>query len=92
MSITQPLFPLGRIVATSHLLAVVSNHDIQIGLNRHMIGDWGELDQGDREANDRAVLEASRILSAYDSSEKVRFWIITEWDRSSTTVLLPEDY
>lgn len=92
MSNIQPLFPLGRIVATAHVLQVISHDAIQNALRRHMIGDWGELDPDDRNANDLAVLEPGRILSAYCDASHVRFWIITEWDRSTTTILLPEDY
>jgi hypothetical protein len=61
------------------------------GIRRHEAGDWGEVTPEDRHANDRALMEGTRILSAYYSSG-VRFWIITEADRSKTTVIMPEDY
>jgi hypothetical protein len=56
------------------------------------MGDWGDLCQEDIDENNRALEVGSRILSAYTSSSKVKFWIITEWDRSVTTVLLPSEY
>ncbi|MGO8698482.1 MAG: hypothetical protein ACLQVY_12265 [Limisphaerales bacterium] len=82
--------PLGRIVATSNALEVLSHEDIMDGIRRHQAGDWGEVGAEDRQANDRASVEGTRILSAYRSGETT-FWIITEADRSVTTVLLPED-
>lgn len=59
---------------------------------RHVTGDWGELDEEDRQANELSVEQGYRILSAYrlDSGEKV--WVITEADRSVTTILLPSEY
>jgi len=57
-----------------------------------MLGDWGDLCDEDKKVNDRAVAEGSRILSAYQAVNSTKFWIITEADRSATTVLLPEDY
>ena len=61
-------------------------------LDRHVKGDWGELDEEDRQANDDALIDGSRILSSYRLSNGTKIWIITEWDRSATTCLLPEDY
>ena len=85
-------FPLGRLVATTAVLASVSHEDIATGLARHLQGDWGDLDNDDRSANDRALIEGSRLLSAYHAANGTKFWIISEWDRSISTVLLPEDY
>lgn len=85
-------FRLGRIVATSHALEVITQDDILVGIQRHQAGDWGELPLEDRVANDRALVQGTRLLSAYRSINGVKFWIITEADRWSTTVLLPEDY
>jgi len=56
------------------------------------MGDWGELTQEDIDENNRALKEGCRLLSAYRSTNRVKFWIITEWDRSVTTVLLPSEY
>jgi hypothetical protein len=85
------LFRLGHIVATPHALEVLANEDIQTGITRHMGGDWGEVSPDDHSANDLALIEGTRILSVY-RSKGVKFWIITEADRSATTVLMPEDY
>ena len=86
------VFRLGRIVATPNALESVAQKDIQTGIQRHQAGDWGNLSDDDRAANDRALEEGRRILSAYSAANGTRFWIITEADRSVTTVLLPEDY
>jgi hypothetical protein len=89
---TAPKFMFGRTVATPNALNQIPNDEILSALDRHVRGDWGTLDPEDRRANDRALAEGNRLLSAYDSKQGIRFWIITEWDRSVTTILLPEDY
>ena len=86
------LFRAGHIVATPHALECLTQADIDLGLQRHLAGDWGELGQEDKAANDLALLKCSRLLSAYNSASGIRFWIITEADRSATTILLPQDY
>ena len=60
-------------------------------LARPLRGDLGDLDSHDKAANDRALFEGTRLLSAYVGQNCTHFWIITEADRSTTTVLLPED-
>lgn len=85
-------FSLGQLLATPGVLAEVSTVDISSALARHAMGEWGDLDQEDIDENNRALKEDSRLLSAYHSSTHVKFWIITEWDRSVTTVLLPNEY
>ncbi|MHC1763404.1 MAG: hypothetical protein AB9869_03720 [Verrucomicrobiia bacterium] len=85
-------FPLGKTVITSNALHVLHPLDAYHGLERHSACDWGELDPEDIEANNRAIEEGSRLLSAYHDRHGVKFWVITEADRSVTTVLLPEDY
>ena len=85
-------FPLGQLVATPGALANLSHQDITAALARHLQGDWGDLDTDDRSTNDQALVEGSRLLSAYHAVNGTKFWIISEWDRSVTTVLLPEDY
>lgn len=87
-----PKFTLGRLVATPTVLASVSTQDITAAIARHLRGDWGDVDAEDRSTNDRALVEGSRLLSVYHADDGTKFWIITEWDRSITTVLLPEDY
>jgi hypothetical protein len=61
-------------------------------LQRHVVGDWGELDEEDRQENERSVSACCRLLSAYATSTGIRIWVITEADRSSTCILLPEEY
>lgn len=85
-------FPLGQLFATPGVLAEVSAMDISSALARHAMADWGELTQDDIDENNRALKEGSRLFSAYCSTSRVKFWIITEWDRSVTTVLLPSEY
>ena len=85
-------FKTGPIVATPNALDHLTTDDIRSGLLRHVTGDWGDLDADDRQENDLALAQGRRLLSAYQASNGTKFWIITEADRSSTTVLLPEDY
>ncbi len=85
-------FRAGAIVATANAIESLSASDIRAGLQRHLSGDWGELDREDWAANERALRDGARLLSAYTAASGQRFWIITEWDRHATTVLLPEDY
>ncbi len=61
-------------------------------LLRHKHADWGDMDDFDREQNDLALIHGSRLLSAYATRRGERLWVITEWDRSATTLLLPEEY
>ena len=84
--------PLGRLVATPNALNSLTPDDTRNALNRHRSGDWGDVCVEDRQANDRALFEGTRLLSVYHGVAGVKFWIITEADRSATTVLLPEDY
>jgi hypothetical protein len=88
----QPKFSLGQIVATPGALREISNDEILTALGRHANGDWGTLDPHDVKVNENALQHGGRLLSQYHSTQKIKFWIITEWDRSATTVLLPEDY
>ena len=88
----QPKFSLGEVVATAHAMATLTGPDMQLALQRHVTGDWGKVGKEDRQANEQALLNGTRLLSIYESSKGVKFWIITEADRSATTVLLPEDY
>ena len=90
-----PLFPLGQTVATPgalHALAAACVMPLEL-LARHQVGDWGELDAEDRAENELSVRQGFRILSAYRlPGTESRIWIITEADRSVTTLLLPEEY
>lgn len=86
------LFPLGQLYATQGVLAEITPEEVAAAVTRHASGDWGDLCQEDIEANQRALREGCRLLSAYSSAKSVKFWIITEWDRSVTTILLPSEY
>jgi hypothetical protein len=85
-------FLLGRIVATSNALSRIAQEDILFGIQRHQVGDWGELRNEDIEENEGSLHDGGRLLSVFYSVTGVKFYIITEADRSVTTVLLPEDY
>lgn len=86
-------FELGQVVGTPGALAALLATDFTPlpFLARHVTGDWGDLDD-DRQANNAAVQDGTRILSAYTLTDGTRLWIITEADRSATTLLLPEEY
>lgn len=89
----RPLFRLRQIVATRGVLAHIEHHGIAADpyLKRHVCGDWGMVPPEDANANCLAVQHGARILSSYDIAGK-RVWIITEADRSVTTLLFPEEY
>ena len=86
-------FPLGKVVATPGALEVLleAGEDPLRYLARHQEGDWGDLDAHDRRENERSLEHGWRLLSSYPVEGKT-IWIITEADRSVTTILLPEDY
>lgn len=89
-----PVFELGQVVATPGALEAL-NHLGLSGLEllrRHHRGEWGNLDAEDVETNNAALQNGSRLFSAYQITEQIRIWIITEADRSVTTFLLPEEY
>lgn len=91
-------FPLGRILATPRSLELLKQYDLNIHtyLNRHQKGDWGDIPIEDKRTNREALVYGNRLLSAYilnpDDPSNSRLWIITEADRSVTTLLLPEEY
>ena len=88
----RPL-PLGKVVATPGALEVLTEvgEDLRLLLARHASGDWGDLDEDDRRENERSLRHGWRVLSSYPVRGKT-VWIITEADRSVTTILLPEEY
>lgn len=91
----KSLFDTGRVVATPGAGAAMKEAGISplTLLARHISGDWGELDPEDVKANEISLTPVGgRIFSAYDLPSKERIWVITEWDRSSTTFLLPQEY
>ena len=89
---SEPKFPVGQTVITCTALAVLSALDIAGALYRHQRGDWGDVAKPAGQATERALKHGERLLSVYRTADGTKFWIITEWDRSATTVLLPEDY
>ena len=91
-TIPVTVFRLGRIVATPNARESLTQEDILTAIQRHQAGDWGNLPDDNRAANDRALAQGGRIVSAYNAMNGTRFWLITEADRSITTILLPEDY
>lgn len=92
MSTRTAQFPLGRTVITRNALETLTHEDVLSGLARHASGDWGDLCPEDLKENELSLKKGFRLLSSYRSAAGVKFWIITEADRSVTTVLLPEDY
>ena len=88
------LFPLGQIVATPGALAALerAQQAPTSFLARHSIGDWGELEPTDVAENEYSLIHGFRLLSSYQTNAGEKLWIITEADRSATTLLLPEEY
>lgn len=95
------LFSPGQIVGTPAVLALLQELGASVTelLHRHLTGDWQKMSREDRDANWTAVLEGqTRVFSSFDLAPKghagkpIKIWVITEWDRSVTTILHPEDY
>lgn len=87
-------FPLGRVVATPGALAALEHvgHIPLDYVRRHAMGDWGDLDAHDVLVNEHALVHGGRLLSSYILTDTQRLWVITEHDRSATTLLLPSEY
>jgi len=87
-------FPLGRTLSTPGALTALTEARTSplALLARHARGDWGDLDEEDWQANERALTTGERLFSAYTLLTRARLWVITEADRSATTLLLPEEY
>ena len=90
----KPLFALGQVVSTPGALDAMTELGIapQALIHRHVTGDWGDLGAEDQQQNLLALRSGLRIFSSYKISASVKIWIITEADRSSTTLLLPDEY
>ena len=90
----EPLFACGQLLATPAALDLLHQRGLSplSLLARHLRGDWGDLGADDAQANDQALTSGGRLLSRYDLPGSGSVWVITEADRSVTTVLLPEDY
>ena len=94
IEIAKPKFRLGKLVSTPGALAALTDagqNPMQF-ISRHLQGDWGECDEHDRQANEDALQNGDRLLSVYRTAKGEKIWIITEADRSSTCILLPEEY
>ena len=89
----SPRFALGQVVATPAVLEHLERHGINASdyLNRHVRGDWGDVPKADAAENDYALTRRLRLLSSYTVA-KERIWILTEADRSVTTMLFPSEY
>jgi hypothetical protein len=100
--VINAIFNTGQIVATRGVYDLAcQNPDfaqfIQKSLNRHVKGDWGDVDEEDKQTNDHALKHGMRVLSAYNDDRFPKhgiatIWIITEADRSATTILFPDEY
>jgi hypothetical protein len=90
----KPLFSLGKLLITPGAMELLekNNQSPSEFLDRHIIGDWGDLCKEDGMMNDYAVNHDERILSAYTLKNSEKIWIITEADRSATTILKPDEY
>jgi hypothetical protein len=89
---TPPKFSPGSFRITPGARVLLSDAEVASALVRHLSGDWGEVDEEDRRENEFSLQMGFRLLSVYHSEKRMTFWLITEADRSGTTILLPEDY
>ena len=97
MFVTNPTFALGQLVATRGVNDMIAENEdfakfVTKSLNRHVKRDWGDLGAEDKKENDFSLKEGFRILSAYEAEGVPKIWIITEADRSATTILFPDEY
>ena len=88
----ETLFPLGQCVITANANDTLHPEDVKLALDRHARGDWGELCEHDRKENEVGLAQGLRLFSRYQGRCGTYFYVITEHDRSVTTVLLPVDY
>jgi hypothetical protein len=93
-TMSRAKFPVGQVVATPAAIEAMQESGQTPGffLSRHATGDWGMVDREDWQLNDEALKDGTRLLSAYKTLRGVKLWIITEADRSLTTLLLPDEY
>lgn len=85
-------FSSGRMLATPGAIEALDPQDMAQALGRHLSGDWGDCCREDWEENELSLREGFRLFSVYHDRNGTKFWIITEADRSATTVLLPNEY
>lgn len=88
----NPRFHPGQLMITRNAKDVLPHVEVNAAINRHLQGDWGDVCQSDWQLNEDALKQGDRLLSVYHTQDGEKFWIITESDRSATTVLLPSDY
>lgn len=91
---TEQLFSLGQMVATPHAIDVLSQDNMTPLdlIKKHVSGDYGQLCAEDAHMNEQAIENGDRILSVYHTSKGEKLYVVTEWDRSATTVLLASEY
>jgi hypothetical protein len=87
-----PAFHPGQFVVARQAFDTLPPEEIATALSRHLAGDWGDVCEEDRQENELSLKEGFRLFSVYHAGDGTKFWIITEADRSATTVLLPEEY
>ena len=94
-------FEMGRLVMTTALQHDLEESDTEKGwhdeinlfVSRHLFGDFGDMDKQDTAQNNAAIASGEdRVFSSYTTTKGIKMWVITEWDRSITTLLRPEDY
>lgn len=85
-------FPTGQLYITPNALLRLGMEETMNALARHVRGDWGDVDEGDWQANEDALRDGGRLFSVYRASDGRKFWVITEADRNTTSILLVEDY
>lgn len=88
----NPRFNPGRLMITRNAKDALPHTEVDAAIKRHLRGDWGDVCPSDGRLNEDALREGDRLFSVYHTQDGVKFWIITESDRSATTVLLPSDY
>ena len=87
----NPRFNPGRLMITRNAKNALPRREVDAAINRHLSGDWGDVCQSDWQRNAQALRDGDRLLSVYQTQDGEKFWIITESDRSVTTVLFPSD-
>jgi len=86
------LFPTGHVAITPGAQNILTPAEIASMISRHTTGDWGDVPEEDKEENEQSLLHGWRLLSSYTAGNGEKIWLITEADRSATTILLPSEY
>jgi hypothetical protein len=92
--VTKAKFPLGKCYGTTGALGLLMKHNLvaDVFLRRHESGDWGDMGKADWNQNDSNLCHNGRVMSSYRMPDGEKLWVITEWDRETTTILLPDEY